>query len=486
MKKKLRKIWNWIDDRGGITEAIKPLAKHLVPPGTGWNYVWGSATLFCFTIQVITGIALAFLFQPSVDSAYESLQYIEHKAFLGHFIRGLHNWGASGMVVMMGIHMIRVYLNAVYKYPREMNWLTGVVLFGTTITLAFTGQLMRWDSNGVWTAILAAEQMGRIPWIGDYVSYFFLGGTTLSGETFNRFFALHVFVFPGIISLVVVFHLYLVIRNGISEPPKAGRLVDPKTYRDWYDKYLKEKGVPFFPDVIWRDVVFSFGLLLVLIGLAIWMGAPEIGKPPDPTILEVEPHPDWYFEWIYATFATMNRNLEPYYLFFAPLIVGVVLLSVPFIWNRGERSPRRRPWAVGIVVFMCTAVISLTILGLRAPWVPKYDADPLEYTNLSGNNEKVEKGIEVFNRMKCLACHKIGKHGGQSGPELTNVQQRMTREQLIIRIVNGTDDMPGFGGSLNSDELDALVEYLLVETKENGLLPPPPKKKEIIKKQAND
>lgn len=477
MKKRLRKIWKWIDDRGKITEAIKPLAEHLVPPGTGWNYVWGSATLFCFILQVITGIALAFLFQPSVDSAYQSLQYIEHQAFLGHLIRGLHNWGATGMVVLIGIHMIRVYLNAAYKYPREMSWLTGVILFGVTITLAFTGQLMRWDSNGVWTAILAAEQMGRIPIIGDYVSYFFLGGTTLGGDTFNRFFALHVFVLPAIIFLMVGYHLYLVIKNGISEPPKAGRLVDPKTYRDWYDKYLKKKGVPFFPDVMWRDVVFSFGLLIVLIVLAYWAGAPELGDPPDPTILKVEPHPDWYFEWVYAIFATMNRNLEPYFLFFAPLLIVLLLISVPFWSNKGERSPKRRPWAIASVVFITGAVVSLTILGLKAPWVPKYDFDPLEYTQIPGNSKTATKGVQVLNKMKCLACHQIGKHGGQSGPDLTNVQQHMTRQQLIIRIVNGTDDMPGFGGSLKHTELEELVDYLQVKDKTQGLVPPGPKKK---------
>ncbi len=477
MKKKLLKIWYWLDDRGGITEAIKPLAKHLVPPGTKWNYVFGSATLFCFIIQVITGIALAFLFQPSADTAYQSLQYIEHQAFLGHAIRGLHNWGASAMIVLIGIHMARVYLFAAYKFPREMNWLTGVVLFGVTITLAFTGQLMRWDSNGVWTGILAAEQMGRIPVIGDYVAYFFLGGTHLSGESFNRFFSFHVFVLPGIIFLMLGFHLYLVIRNGISEPPKPGRLVDPATYREWYEKLLKKKGVPFFPDVMWRDVVFSFGLFILLIVLGVMVGAPELTDPPDPTILKVEPHPDWYFEWIYAIFATMNRNLEPYFLFFAPLIGIIVLFSIPFLNRGGERSPIRRPWAVAGVIFTAGAVISLTILGLRAPWVPEYKADPLEYTSIPKHSEKVEKGIEVLNKMKCLYCHKIGMHGGESGPELTNVQNRMTRDQLIIRIVNGTEDMPGFGGSLEGDELEDLVEYLQLKNKESGLLPPAPESK---------
>src|SRR5680860_555519 len=199
---------------------LKPLREHLVPPGAKWNYVWGSATLFCLIVQVLTGISLAFLYQPSVDAAYQSLQNIENQAFLGSFIRGMHNWGASAMVVLLGAHMIRVYLTAAYKYPREMSWISGVFLLGITLTMAMTGQLLRWDSNAIWTGILVAEQTGRIPLIGDYIAYFFLGGTTLSGVTLIRYFAMHVFLFPAILLGIVGFHLFLVLRNGISEPPK--------------------------------------------------------------------------------------------------------------------------------------------------------------------------------------------------------------------------------------------------------------------------
>lgn len=466
MKKKLHQLKKWLNDRGGFSEFLKPLKEHLVPPGTKWNYVWGSATLFCLSIQVLTGIALAFLYQPSVDDAYQSLQFIENEAFLGSFIRGLHNWGASGMVVLLGAHMIRVYLTAAYKYPREMNWISGVFLLALTLTMAMTGQLLRWDSNAVWTGILVAEQMGRIPFVGDFIAHFFIGGDTLGGTTLNRYFSMHVFLFPALLFIIVGYHLFLVLRNGISEPPKAGRKVNPANYKDWYKKMLKEKGVPFFPDVIWRDVVFALGTLIVIILLAWYVGAPELTKPPDPTILETEPKPDWYFKWIYAIFATMNRHLEPYFLFFGPLLGAFVLFSIPFWTRGGERSALRRPWAIAGVVLTVVTVGSLTYAGLKAEWVPAFDAEPpSEYTSITNADPKVKEGERLFYEMKCIYCHQIGKKGGKNGPDLTRVYNRLNKEQLMIQISNGGKDMPAYGGSLSSEELKALVAYLLKEKK---------------------
>ncbi len=137
---------------------------------------------------------------------------------LGKTLRGIHYFGASGMIIMAGIHMLRVYIMAAYKYPREMSWISGVVLLILTISMGFTGQLLRWDANGVWSGIVAAEQMGRIPLIGKGVARLLLGGDTLGGQSLSRFFAYHVFLFPALLFLFVDFHLWLVVRNGISEP----------------------------------------------------------------------------------------------------------------------------------------------------------------------------------------------------------------------------------------------------------------------------
>ena len=214
----LKKIWRWIDDRSGFSEILTPLAKHLVPPGSKWSYVFGSATLFCLILQVVTGVALSLLYQPSSADAYKSLEFITHKAAFGNVLRGIHYFGASAMIVMVGAHMIRVYIMAAYKYPREMSWISGVVLFFLTIAMGFTGQLLRWDANGVWSSVVAAEQLGRIPLIGKPVARLLLGGDTIGGHSLSRFYSYHVFIFPAFIFLFLGYHLMLVIRNGISEP----------------------------------------------------------------------------------------------------------------------------------------------------------------------------------------------------------------------------------------------------------------------------
>lgn len=466
MRLKFSKIWRWVDDRGGFSELLKPLKTHLVPPGAKWNYIWGSATLFCLVIQVITGIALGFLYQPSADVAYQSLQYIENVAFMGSFIRGLHNWGASAMVFLMGMHMIRVYIYAAYKFPREMSWISGVFLFALTITMAFTGQLLRWDNNGLWSAVVAAEQMGRIPLVGDYISYFLLGGTTIGGETLNRFFSMHVFLFPAILFLIVSYHIYLVFRNGISEPPKAGRLLDPKTYRVWYKDMLQKEGVPFFPDAIWRDAVFSALVLVVLVVLAWVVGAPELTTAPDMTNVTANPRPDWYFIWIFSIFALIPRQLGSLIIFLGPVLTAIVLFSIPFLSNKGERSPLRRPWAIGGVVCIILAISSLWYIGNGEPWHPRFDAKPLSSSMILPNASlQVKSGIELFNTEGCLYCHRIGGQGGIRGPELTNIQNRLTKEQIIIRIVNGAENMPAYGGSLSKQELADIVKFLLQENK---------------------
>ncbi|WP_431210307.1 cytochrome b [Puia sp. P3] len=241
----IKKIAEWLEDRTGIGDAIRRLAKHPVPPGSKWAYVFGSATLFCLVLQVITGVALSLMYQPSSSDAYRSLQFITDEARFGRLLRGIHYFGASGMIVMVGAHMIRVYIMAAYKYPREMTWVTGVFLFILTVAMGFTGQLLRWDSNGVWSSVVAAEQLGRIPLIGRPAARLLLGGDTLGSHSLSRFFAYHVFIVPAFIFLLVGFHLFLVLRNGISEPPKAERPVDKRTYRQWYKDMLAKEGFLF-------------------------------------------------------------------------------------------------------------------------------------------------------------------------------------------------------------------------------------------------
>jgi ubiquinol-cytochrome c reductase cytochrome b subunit len=456
----LNKAGRWINDRSGFTEMLKPLMNHPVPPGSKWAYVFGSATLFCFVLQIATGIGLALLYQPSSDKAFQSLQYITYKATMGKTLRAIHYYGASGMIIMAGIHMLRVYITAAYKYPREMSWISGVILLVLTLGMGFTGQLLRWDDNGVWSAVVAAEQLGRIPLIGKSIARLLLGGDTLGGQSLSRFFSYHVFLFPALIFIFIGFHLWLVMRNGISEPPKAGRLVDPRTYRQWYRNMLKQSGVPFWPYAAWRDAVFSSIIIITIFILAIIFGPPVLTKPPDPSIVITSPKPDWYLLWIYAMFALMPPAIESYIMFFGPILIFILLFSLPFVSNKGERSPLKRPWSIIACAFVIVIIVSLLSVGNRADWSPKFKAKPLTHTSIPSRDTLALAGVVLFQEKACLYCHKINDEGGNVGPDLTHVANRLNEQQMIIRIVNGSKDMPAYGGSLTKDELNHLVAFL--------------------------
>ena len=201
----------------GVSQTLLPILTHVVPHArrTRWLYVFGSATLFVFILQVVTGVALSSAYVTGSGQAYDSLKFITDNP-LGRVIRGIHYFGASAMIVLIGIHTIRVYLMGSYKYPRQMNWLTGAGLLLFTLGMAFTGQLLRWDQTGFWTAVVAAEQAGKAPIIGNWLARFVLAGSVPGGATLSRFFSAHVFFIPALIFAGIGAHLYLVLYNGIS------------------------------------------------------------------------------------------------------------------------------------------------------------------------------------------------------------------------------------------------------------------------------
>lgn len=356
--------------------------------------------------------------------------------------------------------MAQTFLFGSYKFPREMTWTTGVCLLGFTLAMGFTGQLLRWDQTAAWSVVVAAEQAGRVPLIGEWLAHFILGGNTIGGATLSRFFAIHVFVLPGIMFGFIGLHLWLVLRHGISEPPTAGKPVNPETYRKEYDELLKKSGRPFWPDLAWRDVIVCTALILTIALLAHFIGPPALDKPPDPSVLDADPRPDWYLLWYFALLALIPVRIEGYVMILMPVLLGLLLLIIPVLNHKGERAASRRPWAIAVVCLSVIMIGALWIQGQQSPWSPNFQALPLSEKVVGATSGLVSQGAQLFHDKACLNCHLIQGYGGRRGPDLTHIADKLTHDNMVIRIVNGGNNMPAFGSSLKPQEVEALVAFL--------------------------
>src|SRR5271170_3469077 len=239
----IKEIGAWFDQRLQLGKPLKETMAHPVPRRTAsWAYVFGSGSLTVMMLQFITGICLAFVYVPSADQAWTSLQVLNHQQAFGWFIRALHGWGSNFMVALVLIHMMQVFLFRAYKYPRELTWVVGIFLLLMTLGMAFTGQVLRFDQDAYWGLGIGASVMGRVPVIGGPLVNLLLGGPIIAGDTLSRFFALHVFVIPGILIAMVGMHVWMVLRLGINDYPMPGRLVSKRTYLNDYHELEKKTG----------------------------------------------------------------------------------------------------------------------------------------------------------------------------------------------------------------------------------------------------
>lgn len=211
-------LFTWLDERLGLTAIYDTVLDRSVPK-VNWWFTLGSASAFLFALQAVTGIFLTVYYVPSPDVAYQSIEYIMNEVQFGWLIRGIHHWGASLMVIIVFVHMLRTFFYGAYKFPRELTWLTGVLLFISTLGMGFTGYLLPWNQRAYWATTVGTEIAGTVPFIGDFIERVLRGGSDLSAVTLARFFSMHIWVIPLVLVLLIGVHIYMVVKLGISHIP---------------------------------------------------------------------------------------------------------------------------------------------------------------------------------------------------------------------------------------------------------------------------
>jgi len=459
-----RQLYDWLERRIQLEGPVKDAVLHPVPRSTAsWWYVFGSASLTLLALQVATGICLAIVYSPSAATAWTSLQVLNHQLPLGWFLRALHGWGSDFMVAIVVIHMVQVFIFGAYKFPRELTWILGVFLLLMTLAMAFTGQVLRFDQDAYWGLGIGVAILGRVPLVGGQLVDILLGGPIIAGPTLTRFFALHVFVIPGLLLAFAGLHVWMVLKLGINEWPMPGRIVRRDTYIREYNELTHKDGIPFVPAAVWKDLFFSAAIVLSVAVCAAFFGPFGPKGFPDPTIISTVPKPDPPFLWIYTVLSFLPPDLETPFILIAPVVAVLFLIGLPLVAGIGEKSWHRRPVAVAIVLFLAVSFGVLTNLGTTTPWSPHMSAwsgNPVPPDLLKNRTPLERMGANVFQEKQCRNCHALGGLGGQRGPALDGVATRLTEDQLYRQVLLGGGNMPAYGSALSPPETTALVHFL--------------------------
>jgi ubiquinol-cytochrome c reductase cytochrome b subunit len=433
------RVYEWLDSRLKLASLERTLLDEPIPGGASWIYVFGSATLFLFILQAVTGMFLAVYYAPTPDHAYDSVQYIEQQVSFGWFVRGLHHWGASGMVIAVGLHMLQVFLYGAFKPPREMMWMVGVVLFLLVMGFAFTGYLLPWDQTAYWATQVGINMVGTVPLVGDFLVRVMRGGEMLGALTLSRFFAVHVLFLPALIVTGIVVHLFILRRVGPAGP--------------WDERKAAAVTEPFHPRQVFMDAVVMVVVFLVLALLATFVPFPLADKA-NPADTSFVPVPEWYFLFYYELLKHVHGPLEPFATWVLPAIVILVMLLWPFLdRQKAVRAPTSRPVGMAIGVLFLITVFSLLGVSLKNLYGVKR-TDP-----------GIAHGQTLFANLGCAGCHRIHGNGGAIGPDLSyEGDTRPDREWHIKHFrdpqsVSPGSIMPKF--PLTEAELQDLTSYIL-------------------------
>jgi ubiquinol-cytochrome c reductase cytochrome b subunit len=458
-------ISGWVSLRLGTSGQPSDDQGYRVPTSAiSWSYVFGSATAVVLLLELITGLCLALVYAPSADNAWQSLLYLNYHEPFGWYLRALHYWGSNFLVALMIVHLVQVFVLGAYKYPRELTWISGVLLLLLALLMALTGEVLRFDQESYWDLAIGFALVGRTPLLGGFLVHLLMGGPIIAGATLARMFTIHVLLLPALILALTGLHLLMVYRLGISEWPMPGRIVNRDTYLTSYRERLERDGQPLVPNGLRKDLFFAGIVVLVLIITAAILGPKGPNGPPNPSIIRTRPHPDFYFLWMEALMGLLPSWLDAPFAFAALPILVLGLIALPLISPAGERYLLRRPLSMVIAAVVFAVLITTTWLGTFDPWSPDmnaWSATPTPVDYLKGRTPLAIQGAILIQSKQCRNCHSLGGEGGMRGPALDNTGTRLTRNELIRQILQGGGNMPAYGKALKPAEVDAIVAFLM-------------------------
>src|SRR5574337_250054 len=436
----LTPIIDWLDERIRIRSFWRVIEERSIPGGASWFYVLGSSLLFIFTMQMATGIFLALYYVPSPDHAYASVKFIQEEAVFGSFVRGMHHWGAGFMMVIVAFHMLRVFIFGSYKKPREIVWLIGVGLITVVFGFAFTGYLLPWDQKAYWATVVGTNVAGTVPVAGGALLKIVRGGPEIGNLTLSRFFAVHTYILPWTIALLAGLHVLMLELAGPGGSWDAAR-------------HTPERKGPLFPDQIYRDSLFILGIFLAMAVLAI--AAPAALEPQaDPMDTSYNPRPEWYFYFMFQLLRLFEGPFEVVGTVILPALAGMLLVLLPFLDKKAERSPGKRKGLMAAAGLVVAGGSARTILGGLPPMVQAPAV----------TSPSVLAGRMLYDRGGCSACHSVHGKGGTAGPDLTHVGKKRDRGWLIRHFKDPQQVSPGSimpRVTLPEQELNQLTDYML-------------------------
>jgi ubiquinol-cytochrome c reductase cytochrome b subunit len=415
----MKALFDWLDNRTGVRGLIHEALFERVPGGARWRYVWGSTLTFCLSIQFITGIFLWMAYSPSSQTAWESVYYIQHQMTGGWFLRGLHHFTAQAMNVLLVLHLMQVVIDGAYRAPREINFWFGLVLLFLVLGLSLTGYLLPWDQKGYWATKVATNIAAITPFAGPEIQQLLIGGAEYGHHTLTRFFALHAGVLPALIVLLVVGHVYLFRKHGLTAKQP-----------------LEKPDTTFWPDQVLKDAVACLAVLAAVIAVT-WQthGAP-LAAPADPSEPYSAARPEWYFLFLFqllkyfpASEQWLGMNLEVWGAILLPTAITALVFLMPFIggWRLGHRFNLYLLWALlfgfGFLTWRAVREDQAKPEFVAAVRDAERSAERVKLLAQSPSgiphegavallrNDPLTQGPRLFAR-NCASCH---RYGGQDG-----------------------------------------------------------------------